>query len=54
MPHLDIYLLAILARQVHADWQAKYGHPAHALESFVDRNYFKGSCYRADNCLGLA
>jgi len=47
------HLLATLARRVRADWQAKYGHPVHALETFVDRDRFKGTCYRAANWLRL-
>jgi len=35
------HLLATLARRDRADWQAKYGHPVHALETFVDRDRFK-------------
>ena len=51
--HLASHMLAILARRVRADWQAKYGHPVHALETFVDRDRFKGTCYRAANWLRL-
>ena len=52
-PHLASHLLATLARRVRDDWQAKYGHPVHALETFVDRDRFKGTCYRAANWLRL-
>jgi hypothetical protein len=53
VPHLASHLLAMLARRVRADWQAKYGHPVHALETFVDRDRFRGTCYRAANWLRL-
>ena len=53
VPHLASHLLATLARRVRADWQAKYGHPVHALETFVDRDRFKGTCYQAANWLRL-
>jgi hypothetical protein len=53
VPHLASHLLATLVRRVGADWQAKYGHPLHALETFVDRDRFKGTCYRAANWLRL-
>jgi hypothetical protein len=53
VPHLASHLLATLTRRVRADWQAKYGHPVHALETFVDRDRFKGTCYRAANWLRL-
>jgi hypothetical protein len=49
VPHLASHVLGLIARRIRADWQAKYGHPVHALESFVDRSRFKGTCYRAAN-----
>jgi len=35
--------------------QALYGHPVHYLETFVDPERFRGTCYRAANwqALGL-
>jgi hypothetical protein len=53
VPHLASHLLATLARRVRADWQAKYGHPVHALETFVDRDRFRGTCYQAANWVRL-
>jgi len=53
VPHLASHLLATLARRVRSDWEAKYGHPLYALETFVDRDRFKGTCYRAANWLRL-
>jgi len=53
VPHLASHLLAMLARRVRADWQRKYGHPIHALESFVDRDRFRGTCYQAANWVRL-
>lgn len=49
VPHLASHLLARLTRRLAADWQAKYGHPVHLLETYVDRSRFKGTCYRAAN-----
>lgn len=49
VPHLASHLLACLARRIRADWQNKYGHPVYALETFVDRSRFRGTCYRAAN-----
>jgi len=51
--HLASHILGLIARRIRADWQAKYGHPVHALETFVDRSRFKGTCYRAANWLRL-
>lgn len=53
VPHLAGHVLGLIARRIRADWQAKYGHPMHALETFVDRDRFKGTCYRAANWLRL-
>ena len=53
VPHLASHVLGLIARRIRVDWQAKYGHPVHALETFVDRSRFKGTCYRAANWLRL-
>ena len=53
VPHLASHLLGLISRRIRADWLVKYGHPVHALETFVDRSRFKGSCYRAANWLWL-
>jgi hypothetical protein len=49
VPHLASHTLACLSGRIRADWQEKYGHPIHALETFVDCSRFKGTCYRAAN-----
>jgi hypothetical protein len=51
--HLASHLLATLVRRICADWQHKYGHPIHALETFVDRDRFRGTCYQAANWVRL-
>jgi hypothetical protein len=53
VPQLASHVLGLVARRIRADWQAKYGHPVHALETFVDRSRFRGTCYRAANWLRL-
>ena len=54
VPHLASHLLGLAARRLAADWQTRYGHPVHLLETFVERRRFKGTCYRAANwiCVG--
>ena len=47
VPHLASHLLGHVARQLNADWIAKYGHGLELLETFVDRDRFRGTCYRA-------
>ena len=51
VPHLASHVLSLVARRIRADWQTKYGHPVHALETFVDCSRFKGTCYLAANWL---
>ncbi|NCQ36417.1 DUF4338 domain-containing protein [bacterium] len=53
VPHLASHMLGCLARRIRGDWQSKYGHPIHALETFVDRERFKGTCYQAANWVRL-
>ena len=31
------------------DWEKLYAHPVVLLETFVDKERFKGTCYRAAN-----
>lgn len=54
VPHLASHLLGRITRKLAADWQTRYGHPVHLLETFVERSRFKGTCYRAANwtCVG--
>jgi hypothetical protein len=52
VPHLASHVLGLIAQRIRADWQAKYGHPVHALETFVDPR-FRGTGYRAANWLRL-
>lgn len=46
-PHLASHLLSQVATRLSADWQHKYGHPIHLIETFVERDRFAGTCYRA-------
>ncbi len=52
--HLASPLLGAVARQIGQNWQARFGHGLDWLESFVDRERFRGSFYRAANgqCVG--
>ncbi len=54
VPHLASHLLGTISRRLSDDWQARYGHPIHLLETFVEKDRFKGTCYRAANwtCVG--
>jgi hypothetical protein len=49
VPQLASWLLGRVSRRLSRDWQAKYGHPIAALETFVERERFRGTAYRAAN-----
>ena len=49
VPYLASHVLGRIARRLSGDWEAKYGHPIHLLETFVDPSRFAGTCYRAAN-----
>ena len=42
-------ILALSARQLPQDWENRYGHRPLLLETLVDGNRFRGTCYRAAN-----
>jgi len=54
VPHLASNLLGRMARRLSDDWTRIYGHPVYYLETFVNPQRFRGTCYRAANwiCLG--
>ena len=35
--------------RISDDWQRVYGHPIWFLETFIDPEHFRGTCYRAAN-----
>lgn len=45
--HLASHLLGQVARRISKDWFNKYGHGMELLETFVERERFRGACYRA-------
>jgi uncharacterized protein DUF4338 len=47
--HLASHILSRMAARISADWQQRYGHPIYFLETFVDPERFRGTCYRAAN-----
>ena len=47
VPHLASHVLGQVVRRLNADWRAKYGHGLELLETFVERERFRGTCYRA-------
>jgi len=53
VPHLASHILGRMAARISADWQHLYGHPIYFLETFVDPERFRGTCYRAANWVWL-
>ena len=49
VPHLASHLLGRVVRRLSADWQAVYAHPIYFVETFIDPQRFRGTCYRAAN-----
>jgi hypothetical protein len=49
VPDLGSWILGQVARRIGRDWQAKYGHPVVLLETFVQRERFRGTVYQAAN-----
>ena len=42
-------ILALAAKQIKDDWKGQYGFEPVLLETFVEKNRFAGTCYRAAN-----
>ena len=49
VPHLASHLLGRMARMLPAEWERVYGHPVWLLETFVQSEQHRGTCYRAAN-----
>ena len=45
--NLASHLLTQVCRELPGHWMEKYGHGVHLLETFVERDRFRGTCYRA-------
>jgi hypothetical protein len=49
VPHLASHILGRMARTLSVDWQRLYAHPIYFVETFIDPQRFRGTCYRAAN-----
>jgi hypothetical protein len=47
--HLASWILGQVSRRLSQGWESKYGHPIALLETFVERERFVGTSYRAAN-----
>ena len=47
--NLASHLLGQVARRIKDDWQQRWGYSPVLMETFIDPDYFAGSCYKAAN-----
>lgn len=47
------HILGRMAKVISKDWQSVYNHPIYFLETFVDKERFAGTCYKAANWIYL-
>jgi SRSO17 transposase len=53
IPNLASHVMALNIARLTSDWYKHFNHQLLLLETFVDRRYFKGTCYRASNWLHI-
>ena len=46
-PNLASRVLSLCLRRLSDDWRERWGHPVLVVESFVDEERYRGTCYRA-------
>lgn len=51
--HLASHILGRMAVRISQDWENVYGNPLYFLETFVDPERFRGTCYYAANWVRL-
>ena len=49
VPHLASHILGKIARRISSDWVKRYNHPLYMLETFVEKERFRGTSYQAAN-----
>jgi hypothetical protein len=58
LPWISIYclasqLLSQIVKRISDDWVQYYNHPLYYLETFVDKERFSGTCYKASSWIYL-
>ena len=53
VPHLASWILGRVLRRLSHDWEQKYGHRVALVETFVERDRFAGTSYKASNWIWL-
>jgi hypothetical protein len=49
VPYLASHILSRVAATLSSDWERMYKHPIRFVETFIDPERFRGTCYRAAN-----
>lgn len=49
IPHLASHLLSLSVKRIGSDWQHRYGYRPLLLETYVEKERFQGTCYKAAN-----
>jgi hypothetical protein len=53
VPHLASHILGRMTRMLSTEWQRVYAHPIYFVETFIDPQRFRGTCYRAANWITM-
>jgi hypothetical protein len=53
VPHLASHILGSMTKVLPKAWEEMYSHRVYFLETFVDTQKFKGTCYKAANWIYL-
>lgn len=53
VPYLASHILGHTTRRLSRDWEQLYRHRIHFVETIVDPDRFRGTCYRAANWIPL-
>ena len=51
--YLASHILGRMTKILSTDWQRIYNHPIYFIETFVDKERFSGTCYKAANWIYL-
>jgi uncharacterized protein DUF4338/transposase-like protein/transposase Tn5 family protein len=49
VPHLASHVLGLVVKRLAADWRHRYGYEPRLIETYVEQQRFRGTCYRAAN-----
>lgn len=49
VPHLASHVLGLAMKRLRRDWRQRYGYEPVLVETFIDKERFEGTCYRAAN-----